>query len=99
MACFQYSVYDPLGFLAPLTPPVKLLLQEFCRKKYDWDDPIPQAFQQKWKNWLADLEKTVDFKVKGVWKDDKSQLHHFSNASESGYRMATDIRLQNIFQK
>lgn len=42
------SVYNPLGFLAPLVLPAKLLLQRLCRTKCDWDDPIPPAFQQKW---------------------------------------------------
>ena len=38
------SVYDPLGFLAPLVLPAKLLLQKLCRTKCDWDDPIPPAW-------------------------------------------------------
>ena len=35
------SVYDPLGFVSPLILPVKLLLQDLCRKGIGWDDPIP----------------------------------------------------------
>ena len=34
------AVYDPLGFLAPLLLVGKGILQELCRGKVDWDDPI-----------------------------------------------------------
>ncbi|KAL0189340.1 hypothetical protein M9458_016439, partial [Cirrhinus mrigala] len=57
------SIYDPLGFLAPLILPAKLLLQELCRMKCDWDDPIPSAFQAKWNKWLTDLEKLANFQI------------------------------------
>lgn len=96
------SVYDPLGFLAPLILPAKLLLQELHRMKCDWDDPIPQTFQHKWNKWLTDLEKVADFKVnrcikpKGFGRIVSAQLHHFSDASENGYGTATYLRMQNI---
>ncbi len=35
------SVYDPLGFLEPLILTGKGLLQDLCRGKVEWDDPIP----------------------------------------------------------
>ena len=36
------SVYDPLGFLAPFTLIGKQILQQLCRDKADWDEPIPE---------------------------------------------------------
>jgi len=35
------SPYDPLGFSSPIIQPVKVLLQDLCKSKFDWDDPIP----------------------------------------------------------
>ena len=35
------SVYDPLGFVSPFVLPAKFILQELCRRKFDWDDEIP----------------------------------------------------------
>ena len=32
------SVYDPLGFVAPIVLPAKKLLQDLCREKRGWDD-------------------------------------------------------------
>ncbi|XP_014828361.1 PREDICTED: uncharacterized protein LOC106907277 isoform X2 [Poecilia mexicana] len=95
------SIYDPLGFLAPLILPAKLLLQELCRMKWGWDDPIPLIFQNQWNRWLTDLEKLADFQVSRCIKPEgfgeviNAQLHHFSDASESGYGTATYVRMQN----
>ncbi len=95
------SVYDPPGFLAPFTIPAKLIFQELCQIKCGWDDPIPQALQQKWSNWLEDLEKVENFEIKRCVKPKdfgeitSAQLHHFSDASENAYSTVTYIRLQN----
>ena len=35
------SVYDPLGFLAPVILTGRQILQSLCRDKSDWDDPVP----------------------------------------------------------
>ena len=34
------SIYDPVGFLAPIVLNLKLLFQEICLKNIGWDDPI-----------------------------------------------------------
>lgn len=99
------SVYDPLGFLAPLLLPAKLLLQELCRKKCDWDDPIPPDFQQKWNKWLMDLENVAYFKIQRCVKPEgfgsmvSAQLHHFADASEHGYGTASYLRMQNMEER
>lgn len=46
------SVYDPLGFLAPVVLPAKQILQGLCKTKLGWDDPIPQEAAQVWQKWL-----------------------------------------------
>ena len=34
------SIYDPIGFLAPVVVNLKLIFQEICQKKIGWDDHI-----------------------------------------------------------
>ena len=34
------SIYDPLGFLAPIILPAKKLLQDLCKQRLDWDDLV-----------------------------------------------------------
>lgn len=95
------SVYDPLGFLAPFTILVKMILQDLCRLKCGWNEPIPQSFQQKWNKWLEDLKKAENFKINRCLKPQdfaqitSAQMHHFSGASETAYGTVTYIKLQN----
>ena len=34
------AVYDPMGFLAPVTLIGKMLLQEMCRRQLSWDEEM-----------------------------------------------------------
>ncbi|KAK6191645.1 hypothetical protein SNE40_003281 [Patella caerulea] len=42
------SVFDPLGFLAPVLIEGKIILQELFRDKFDRDDPIPEELKNRW---------------------------------------------------
>lgn len=94
------SLYDPLGFLAPLSMPAKLLLQELCRRNVKWDEVIPPALSNQWSEWLQDLQKMDEFKVERCIKPRdfgvpvSAQLHHFSNASQVGYGTVSYLRLE-----
>ena len=41
------SLFDPLGFGAPALQPAKVLLQDLCKLKLNWDKPIPFALEKK----------------------------------------------------
>ncbi len=95
------SVYDPLGFIAPVTLPGKVLLQELCRRKSGWDDSLPCDILQQWTRWLEELSRLSEFKVKRCIKPKEFgqpslvQLHHFADASEGGYGTVSYVRLEN----
>ena len=48
------SVFDPLGFVAPLILTARLLFQDLCRRKYDWDDALLEEDVRIWRRWLDD---------------------------------------------
>ena len=91
------SVYDPLGFVAPLILVGKQILQDLCRENVDWDDPIPESLRPRWEQWrnelhiLEELRIPRCFKPKGEMKS--VELHHFSDASQSGYRQCSYLRV------
>ena len=96
------SLYDPLGFAAPLILPAKVLLQELCRLDFGWDETVPNETLVKWRAWLDDLPnlKLLSWPRCLKPKDDfgmlhNIQLHHFSDASEVGYGAASYLRLVN----
>ncbi len=49
------SLYDPLGFVAPVILPAKQILQQLCKLRLGWDETIPLHISQAWKRWLDDL--------------------------------------------
>ncbi|XP_038071855.1 uncharacterized protein LOC119740577 [Patiria miniata] len=97
------SVYDPLGMVSAAIMPAKLLLQDLCRLKLNWDEKIPQEHLHKWNLWLMDLPKleciSVDrcFKPEGFQDPVSVQIHHFADASEKGYGVVSYLRLQNRY--
>ena len=103
-ASFQLSVLfmNPPGLAVPFVFLAKLLLQDLCRVKLEWDDPISSEHKVHWEQWLADLPKISQFTVEHCVKPvgfnviSSSQLHHFSDASETGPGSVSYIRLANV---
>lgn len=95
------SVYDPLGFLAPVILPAKVILQELCRKTLGWDDTIPSAFQKQWTHWIVELDKVAEFQVNRCFKPvdyglpSHACLHHFADACETGYGTVSYLKMLN----
>ena len=44
------SIYDPLGFVAPLILPAKAILRDLCQKGLDWDDRISPKDLARWQD-------------------------------------------------
>ncbi len=98
------SIYDPLEFVAPVLLVGKQLLQELCREGTDWDDPVPDQIRIRLEKWRSELCLLNEFKVRICFKPNdfgpvqSTELHHFSDASTSGYGQCSYIRLatQNL---
>lgn len=92
------SVYDPLGFVAPFVLAGKQILQQMCRDKIDWDDPIPDDLRFQWEFWLQGLQNLSEVRIQrgylpSSFKEVQSyELHHFSDASTSGYGECSYLR-------
>jgi hypothetical protein len=95
------SIYDPLGLAAAAILPAKIVFQEICRQRLEWDQEIPEKDLLPWKRWLSEVSKLEEFQVDRCLKPltfgepCSVQLHHFSDASEKGYGSASYIRLEN----
>ncbi|KAK0144664.1 hypothetical protein N1851_017006 [Merluccius polli] len=81
------SIYDPLGFVAPFILRGKQILQQLCRDKVGWDEPLPEELGTQWALWLKDLPNLSSVKIKRCYvpvdfKDIQHyELHHFADAS------------------
>ena len=100
-----YSLFDPLGFIAPYAMKAKLLLQTLSRKRLGWDDMLEETDKEQWKRWLDDLPKLhqiqVDrcFRPKGFGEVKEVELHLFSDASRQGYAAVAYLRLINALRR
>lgn len=97
-----YSLFNPLGFIAPYAMKAKLLLQTLSRKRLGWDDMLEETDEEQWKRWLDDLPKLhqiqVDryFKPKGFGEIKEVDLHLVSDASRQGYAAVAYLRLKDV---
>lgn len=51
------SLFDPLGFVAPVTIQGKSLLRELILDGTDWDSPLPQDKCNVWETWRDSLQE------------------------------------------
>ncbi|UYV79296.1 hypothetical protein LAZ67_17001982 [Cordylochernes scorpioides] len=57
------QIFDPIGFLAPVLLPAKLLIQQAWTVKTDWDELLPSTIQENFMKWY----KTFDFSTPNEW--------------------------------
>lgn len=93
------SMYDPLGFISPVILKGKQILQEMCADNLDWDDPLPDKLHARWDDWRSGLKDLVMVNIQRCVKPRDfgavkvAEMHHFSDASTSGYGQCSFLRL------
>ncbi|XP_074040758.1 uncharacterized protein [Leptinotarsa decemlineata] len=83
------SVFDPLGFLAPLMMNDGILIQNIWRSHIDWDQITEELFYT-WLKWLTQLKHYTPVTINRCYFPNstlinKVDLHLFSNASDKAY--------------
>jgi hypothetical protein len=95
------SIYDPLGLVAPFTLPVKLLLQDLCRRNVSWDEVLSDEDEQQWRKWMDILPELENVSIPRCYKPDSfgkiqhCELHTFADGSNTGYGAVSYLRMVN----
>ncbi|XP_023932720.1 uncharacterized protein LOC106173712 [Lingula anatina] len=95
------SIFDPLGFVAPVVMVGKRILQELCAENLDWDDPIPDNLRSRWEQWRLGLRSLESISLKRCYKPPEfgsvsiTEMHHLHDASAGGYGECSYVRLMN----
>ena len=83
-------LYDPLGFLAPVTVQVKILMQELWQQKIKWNEPLDKPYKIRWQKTAREIDessKVVLPRCYSMTSDiAKPILHVFADASVKAYR-------------
>ena len=93
------SIFDPLGIASPFILKARLIVQQLCRDKRGWDEPVPSQQEHDWKNWMQELPELAQFQVP-TWMavgdpHAEHQLHHFCDASSTAYGVVTYLVTKN----
>lgn len=90
------SIYDPVGFVCPVTLTGKLLQRKLIPSSrdpnpvvdtLDWDDPLPNEYKPSWEAWKSSLTASSQFQVKRSYVPPNfgslldEELHVFADAS------------------
>lgn len=93
-------IYDPAGYLSPLTFSCKILIQQLFILGLEWDDIPPQNICSRWETYKHELTQVSEITIPRLIPNNKNynyELHGFSDASERGYCAVVYIRASNNF--
>lgn len=94
------SVCDPLGYLAPATLQAEVILQELCWKKKSWlgwdykRDKATMDQMVRFRKCFC-ISSTKMHQLSKFGPPVKAELHHFADASNSGYGTVSYLWLGN----
>jgi transposase InsO family protein len=94
-------IYDPLGLLSPVTIRAKILLQELWQQKFEWDAPLPENIQEKWRCLVTDLNSVTATTFPRHYFENTSRdpsntcIHIFCDASLVSYGATAYICREN----
>ena len=66
------SLFDPLGLISPVMVSIKILFQEICGKKFEWDKTSTGKTEEKWSKWVEDLSRTREIRIGVCMRREKS---------------------------
>ena len=83
------QIFDPLGFVTPVSVRAKILLQEIWQTKFTWDEPLSEKITDNWLSILPDLMQLPRFIIPRTYLStpitSNCHLYAFSDASTKAY--------------
>ncbi|XP_071639832.1 uncharacterized protein [Temnothorax longispinosus] len=89
------KIFDPLGFLSPVTISGRILVQELWSSGLDWDDELPPVLLAKWKQFMCQLQEASSFTFPrwiGLNQIDSFEIHGFCDASQHAIAAVVYLR-------
>lgn len=89
-------IFDPLGFLAPISFFAKHILQQLWLSKMDWDDVPTDDVVEAWSRFKSELPEISKIGIPRLLFSDKVsrlEMHGFCDASTKGYGCVIYFRI------
>ncbi|XP_029172968.1 uncharacterized protein LOC114941934 [Nylanderia fulva] len=91
------SLYDPLGWAAPVVINAKIILQELWLLHCDWDAPLPNELSQRWNAFASEFPQLESVRIPrwtGQSPDNLAlEIHGFADASNRAYAAVVYLRV------
>ncbi len=93
------SLFDPLGFAAPVTIQGKFILRDVSLGNIDWDSPLPQNMEEAWDAWRNSLQELRHLQIPRTYSEQSPseaacrELCVFSDASTKAIAAVAYLKL------
>jgi hypothetical protein len=87
------KLFDPLGWISPILVNAKLIMQDMWAEQIDWDEKIPDEFQQRAESFFKDIKEIEMIKIPRWVQGNPTELHGFSDASNKAYAAVVFTRV------
>jgi len=77
------TIFDPIGWLAPLIIVAKILMQRVHQLKTAWDKALPENIQQQWLSFKQDLSNLKDLEIPRYYSHVTSTIDYSSIRQEN----------------
>ncbi|XP_077275939.1 uncharacterized protein LOC143904852 [Temnothorax americanus] len=91
------KLYDPLGWVTPVTITAKIFMQHLWRARIAWDDAIPETLRPKWRELYTRLSHLSSLQIPrwtGFRADNlRAKIHGFADASNIAYAAVVYLKV------
>ncbi|XP_071652615.1 uncharacterized protein [Temnothorax longispinosus] len=91
------KLYDPLGWVTPVTITAKIFMQHLWRARIAWDDAIPETLLPKWRELYSRLSHLSSLQIPrwtGLRADNlRAEIHGFADASNVAYAAVVYLKV------
>lgn len=89
------KLFDPMGFVGPVTMKAIIFLQELWHRNLDWDTLLPADLERIWSEFYTKIVTMPDIpRYVQIYKADQIQLVGFCDASAVGYGCCLYIKVK-----
>ena len=92
---FESKLFDPLGYVEPITVKAKIMIQDLWKQNLSWDEDVPSEHKDQWLNWISDVSNLTSIEIPRPYfltSISKRQLHIFCDSSQLAYGAVAYLR-------